>query len=736
MKILFATHPYPNYVPDLLLHGLRKLMGPEVVDFPRKDCLYQGVLGLGVCPEDQLCPQWFPDDDGLVDRQDVWHKARRGYFDMVVIDIRALQHAAGNLVGCSSPVAIIDGEDRPRRIQPGPYVVFRRETDGTDASIPLPMALPEEIFNWIVRYDQVPKKHSIGFLGGCHNGERRRIVAKLLHWYPDALFETTDLPLDDCPRPQGRKSRDSYYRLLQSCRFVLTLPGAGFDTFRFWENCACNSLHLCQAMPVRIPFDFQDQVNLIRFNSPDDLRFKIDTVVSAGDTQQIVAMGRYHLINHHLTTHRAEYFIQKMAQAYGMDTVSTSLTDLHPNNAGLKPIQATKAGSESKSALDNNSHLVFAGRSETDDAISRGDDSGPIQKIYLGMYGSPNSGWGVCSHHFEKQLSELIDLHILKSEDDTSANAMLDGIFFQAVNSAEFVPLFARARGTKNIGYTFFETELTPKSVENANQFDLMLAGSTWCRERMREKGIENCDVLLQGIDPGVFYPIHDRKEDDRFIIFSGGKFELRKSQDLVLRALKIFQDRHADVWLINCWANVWEQSIRMMESSNYIHFEFHSDRTWKENMMRTYHRNGLDPGRIITCDPIPNDQLRQLYARTDIGLFPNRCEGGTNLVMMEYMACAKPVIASSTSGHKDILTPDNALGLNALRDLNVVGPSGEHVGRWQEPLLDEILAQLEFAYDHRPVIKGIGRRAGEDMKCFTWEKSARNLIKFAANQC
>ena len=56
MKILFITHWYPNYVPDLLLHGLRKLMGPDVVDFPRKDCLYEGVLGLGVCPPDQLCP--------------------------------------------------------------------------------------------------------------------------------------------------------------------------------------------------------------------------------------------------------------------------------------------------------------------------------------------------------------------------------------------------------------------------------------------------------------------------------------------------------------------------------------------------------------------------------------------------------------------------------------------------------------------------------------------------------
>jgi hypothetical protein len=33
--------------------------------------------------------------------------------------------------------------------------------------------------------------------------------------------------------------------------------------------------------------------------------------------QSMVGMCRYHLMNHHMTTHRAEYFIQKIAQAYG-----------------------------------------------------------------------------------------------------------------------------------------------------------------------------------------------------------------------------------------------------------------------------------------------------------------------------------------------------------------------------------------------------------------------------------
>tara|TARA_B100001964_G_C14174528_1_gene573164 strand:- start:764 stop:958 length:195 start_codon:yes stop_codon:yes gene_type:complete len=60
---------------------------------------------------------------------------------------------------------LIDGEDGPAKIKPNKYVVCRRETDGSDFSIPLPMAMPEEILNWITSYDNTSKQYSIGFLG-------------------------------------------------------------------------------------------------------------------------------------------------------------------------------------------------------------------------------------------------------------------------------------------------------------------------------------------------------------------------------------------------------------------------------------------------------------------------------------------------------------------------------------------------------------------------------------------
>ena len=109
--------------------------------------------------------------------------------------------------------------------------------------------------------------------------------------------------------------------------------------------------------------------------------------------------------------------------------------------------------------------------------------------------------------------------------------------------------------------------------------------------------------------------------------------------------------------------------------------------------------------------------------------MFPNRCEGGTNLVLMEYMACGRPAIASNCSGHKDILTSDNAICLNNLKELHIVDEGGREIGVWEEPSLDELVDQLEYAYSNRADIREIGSRAGDDLKKKTWNQTAQRLL-------
>ncbi len=696
MNILFVTHPYPNYVPDLLLHGLRKLLGAGVVDYPRKDCVYEGVLGLGICPDDQRCPGWFPKDDGLIDRTDIWLKAQKNYFDLVVCDLRALPQLTAHLKAWPQRCVLIDGEDQPHPLSPGPYLVCRRETDGSDYAIPLPMALPEEIFNWICKYDGLPKRYSIGFLGGACNDNRRQLIETLKKYHPDALFQATEIPNDRNPSPDGRMGRDRYYQQLQQCRMVLSLPGAGNDTFRFWEDAACNAVHLAPRMPLFIPDDFISHKEIVRFTGIDELLRKIDRFAS--DRQgcmDLIRCSRQKLWQSHLTTHRAVYFLERVGRAFDIE---------------MGPIGT--------SAYDRPKRTASPVHADADDSDA----------IHLGLVKGENYGWGVCSTYLIGELSKFRSVHVLKEQDGSAFNHQLKGKLVQALTTVEFPPLFDKARADHNYGYTFFEEELNEISIKNASEYDLVLAGSTWCRDRMLEKGILNCAVLIQGVDPKLFYPIEDQKLRDRFVIFSGGKFELRKGQDLVLRAVKVLQDRYRDVYLMTCWYNMWPQSVSQMATSPYIAFRYLENEPWIDTMQRTCRDNGLDPERVITLGLVPHHKQRALFQQTDIGVFPNRCEGGTNLVLMEYMACAKPVIASNTSGHKDIVTHNNALLLNHFKEINIQNNEGALVARWQDPSLDELIACLEYAYHHRDEIHKTGQQAGEDLQHFTWKRSAENL--------
>jgi len=319
VNILFITHPYPNYVPDLLLHGLRKLLGNSVVDFPRKDCVYDGVLGLGVCPDDQKSYGWFPEDNDI-DRNDVQTKLTNGFFSYIVLDIRSIETALCLLSQAKyKGLAIIDGEDNPIAMKPGEFLFFQRETDGTNCSIPLPMAMPEEIFMDINQFDNEAKKYSVGFIGSLSDqqGFRERVVADLIKYFPDGLFKLSGVASDDNQNPDGRLGKKDYYKNLQQCETLVTLRGAGFDTFRYWEHAACNAVNVVEEFPLFIPDRFEDNVHQLSFSSEKSLIMNIETMIKDKDRAlEIRQAGRKHLMHSHLTIHRAKYFLDKMKAVY------------------------------------------------------------------------------------------------------------------------------------------------------------------------------------------------------------------------------------------------------------------------------------------------------------------------------------------------------------------------------------------------------------------------------------
>jgi hypothetical protein len=101
----------------------------------------------------------------------------------------------------------------------------------------------------------------------------------------------------------------------------------------------------------------------------------------------------------------------------------------------------------------------------------------------------------------------------------------------------------------------------------------VIATGSSWCTSALKAKGLTNVVTVLQGVDPLSFNDSFAQKQflADRFVVFSGGKFEFRKGQDVVLRAYKVLQDRYRDVTLVHAWYTHWEFSVRSMALSPHI---------------------------------------------------------------------------------------------------------------------------------------------------------------------
>lgn len=86
MKLLCLTAPEEDYLADGLLIGLRSLLGPSCIDYPRQDILYANCPG---SVRAQVRGGGFtlyggPLEDIAVDRSRIQSKLQQGFFDLVV----------------------------------------------------------------------------------------------------------------------------------------------------------------------------------------------------------------------------------------------------------------------------------------------------------------------------------------------------------------------------------------------------------------------------------------------------------------------------------------------------------------------------------------------------------------------------------------------------------------------------------------------------------------------------
>ncbi|SMF43311.1 Glycosyltransferase involved in cell wall bisynthesis [Azospirillum oryzae] len=291
-----------------------------------------------------------------------------------------------------------------------------------------------------------------------------------------------------------------------------------------------------------------------------------------------------------------------------------------------------------------------------------------------------------------------------------------------------------RFRGRRNIGVIAYEdTRFTPEVMARARQYDRIVVHSTYNKQLLEIWGFDNVGLAFQGIDPTEMVEAAPSGQfGDRFVIFSGGKLEFRKGQDIVLAAFRYFRQRHPDALLVTAWQNAWpEVGMTMAESP----LAAKPPRVLPNNMIDVKSwamENGADEEGFVDLGFLGRHQIASVLADCHAAVFPNRCEGATNLVAMEAMACGVPVVLSNNTGHRDLLKSPiqgGDLCLTLDRQVPVADRDGSRFG-WGESSVDELVEALERLYADRAAAKARAARAKAFIRSErTWRAFAEAFV-------
>lgn len=297
-RILFLNPNHEDYLADGLFHGLRTLLGADVVDFPKREFAYDTyplerraeLYGRGFSMYTLL-------EDLPVDRVRVLHRAVEGEFDLVVFadiwgSFGTFAQLAPELAG-RTPIAVLDGADR---VEPYPYaglwwrkrvwwtlprahkrgLYFKRELSPWTGTFRSFLTLPPPLAS---RLPSIRRMREIAFafpeekiIAGPP--EKDRLIAS--HVVDPEVAERLGSPTS-----YAFSDETDYYADLQRSKFGITTKRAGWDCLRHYEQ-AANGCVPCfrdlDRKPARCAPHGLDASNCVIYSDPDELLARLQTI--------------------------------------------------------------------------------------------------------------------------------------------------------------------------------------------------------------------------------------------------------------------------------------------------------------------------------------------------------------------------------------------------------------------------------------------------------------------------
>ena len=249
-------------------------------------------------------------------------------------------------------------------------------------------------------------------------------------------------------------------------------------------------------------------------------------------------------------------------------------------------------------------------------------------------------------------------------------------------------------------------------SVRLLESYDSVLCLSQWNATVLRGITNKSVTVIHEGIDHSLFFPgprsgvLHP----ERFYVFTGGKVEYRKGQDLVILAFREFAARHADAVLVAAWNSPFPRVSAGFQGELAVPLRMESNGAL--DLRRWASANGINPRQFIALPMGPNHMMPAVLREMDCALQVSRCEGGTNLPAKEAMACGVPVILANNTGMRDLIDSGNCVSLTTQDPVD--GKPGMSTDGWGESRVEEIVDALERLYTDTQMRKRIGARGAQ----------------------
>jgi hypothetical protein len=329
LRLLFLTDDREDYLADGLLHGLRQLPDVELVDWPRKDCLYTGGRVCARAPEYGVRGGGFSlyglldEPKAGINRNQIWRRLEGGWFNAVIIG--NVWRQWGLLVQwrellARQPLLLLDGDD-DQRLYPCSGTRFRQFGVGSGATRLLQQSstyyFKREFTSRTRRWGLRLQLHQIGF------SIPEQVILDCLP-KKTKLFPSHIVDHELCERIGASSSYafadEAAYRNDLACsRFGITTRRAGWDCLRHYEIAASGTIPCFRDLqlkpPLCAPHGLKDGVNCISYRNADQLMQRIENL--SAHTTRILQHNALAWAKANCTRERANYLLKLARIAKG-----------------------------------------------------------------------------------------------------------------------------------------------------------------------------------------------------------------------------------------------------------------------------------------------------------------------------------------------------------------------------------------------------------------------------------